>query len=366
MEQHEAFSRQAQACAELGSPMYAELLERAAADLRAGGEVGRVLAGHEDDPGPSALALRLLGSVHRLVLTSDAVLSEGQPALTGRRSDNSAAGELAAYYPSVGGTWSVEGGWEAFLRLLSEQPEAVREWLDRPPQTNEVGRASALMGGLLHVGQVFRHPVRLFEIGSSGGLNLLADRFGYVDEWGTTYGDPASPVRLDVAWQGRPVPPWPELDIVERVGSDVMPVDVRTTQGRLVLTAYVWPDQTHRLERLRGALDLAQHTPVAVRREGAARFVDGIDLRPGLTTVLWHSVMWQYLDAAEQEAVTARIGALGAQATDEAPFAHLFLEPMRRTSDGPHEFLVVLELWPTGGRRVLGSSTGHGLPTVWD
>ena len=347
MEQHEAFDRQAEACAELGSPMYAELLTRAATDLRTGGDVAGVLAGHEDDPGPSALALRLLGSVHRLVLE--------------RR-----AGGLAAYYPSVGGTWSVDGGWEAFLRLLSEQPEAVREWLDRPPQTNEVGRASALLGGLLHVGQDFRHPVRLFEIGSSGGLNLLADRFGYVDDRGTLYGDPASRVRLEVAWQGRTLTPWADLQIVERVGSDVMPVDVRTPEGRLVLTAYVWPDQTHRLDRLRGALDLARHTPVVVRREGAARFVDGLDLRPGATTVLWHSVMWQYLDPAEQDAVTARIGALGAQATDEAPFAHLFLEPMRRTPDGPHEFLVVLELWPTGERQVLGSSSGHGLPTVWE
>ncbi len=61
------------------------------------------------------------------------------------------AGELAAYYPSVGGTWEPDAGTEAFLRLLVEQGDAVREWLDRPPQTNEVGRATALMGGLLHL-----------------------------------------------------------------------------------------------------------------------------------------------------------------------------------------------------------------------
>jgi hypothetical protein len=347
MEQHEAFSRQAAACADLGSPMYGELLTRAAADLREGGVVATVLTGHEDDPGPSALALRLLGSVHRLVLE--------------RR-----AGELAAYYPSVGGTWSVAGGWTAFVRLLTDRPEEVREWLDRPPQTNEVGRAGALMGGLLHVGERFRHPVRLFEIGSSGGLNLLADRFAYVDEHGAIYGDAASPVRLDVAWQGRALAPWPDLRIVERAGCDPMPVDVRTTQGRLALTAYVWPDQAHRLERLRGALDLAQHTPLEVRRVGAARFVDGLELRRGATTVLWHSVMWQYLDRVEQDAVTARIQALGARATDEAPLAHLFLEPTRRTPDGPHDFLVVLELWPTGERRILGSTVGHGVPTIWE
>jgi hypothetical protein len=366
MEQHEAFSRQAAACGTLGSPMYAELLTRAAADLREGGAVARVLAGHEEDPGPSALALRLLGSVHRLVLTSDAGLSARQPALTGSRTDNSVAGELAAYYPSVGGTWSVEGGWEAFLALLTERPDEVREWLDRPPQTNEVGRAGALMGGLLQVGESFGHPVRLFEIGSSGGLNLLADRFAYVDDHGTTFGDPAAPVRLDRAWQGRALTPWPELRIVERVGSDPMPVDARTTQGRLVLTAYVWPDQAHRLERLRGVLDLARHTPLDVRREGAARFVDSLDLRSGATTVLWHSVMWQYLDRTEQDAVTSRIQDLGARASEDAPFAHLFLEPTRRTPDGPHDFLVVLELWPTGERRILGSTVGHGVPTTWE
>ena len=347
MQQHEAFSRQAAACIALGSPMYGDLLARAAADLRAGGVVERVLAGHEDDPGPSALALRLLGSVHRLVLE--------------RR-----AGELAAYYPSVGGTWSADGGWEAFRRLLLDRPDEVREWLDRPPQTNEVGRASALMGGLLQIGEAFRQPVRLFEIGSSGGLNLLADRFAYVDDRGASFGDAASPVRLDVAWQGRTLAPWPDLRIVERTGSDPMPVDVRTVPGRLALTAYVWPDQTHRLERLRGALDLARHTPLDVRREGAARFVDSLDLLPGATTVLWHSVMWQYLDRAEQEAVTSRIQALGARATGEAPFAHLFLEPTRRTPDGPHDFLVVLELWPTGDRRILGSTVGHGVPTTWE
>ena len=347
MDQHEAFLRQAKACADLGSPMYAELLALAAADLRAGGGVAQVLEGHEEDPGPSALALRLLGNVHRLVLE--------------RR-----AGDLAAYYPSVGGVWSAQGGWQAFGRVLDEQPEAVREWLDRPPQTNEVGRSGALMGGLLHVGESFIYPVRLFEIGSSGGLNLLADRFAYVDEHGTTYGDAASAVRLDVAWRGRAVTSWPDLRIVERTGSDVMPVDVTTTEGRLALTAYVWPDQTHRLERLRGALDIARRVPLDVRREGAASFTSGIELRDGATTVLWHSVMWQYLAPDEQAAVEARIHALGEQATVDAPFAHLFLEPTRRTPDSPHDFLVVLQAWPTGERRILGTSVGHGLPTTWE
>ncbi|MFP5334591.1 MAG: DUF2332 domain-containing protein, partial [Actinomycetes bacterium] len=280
----DAFRRQAEACADLGSPMYASLLDRCAADIEAEGVVPEVLAGHEDDPGPSVLALRLLGSVHRLVLE--------------RR-----AGDLATFYPSVGGTWEPGGGWAAFRRLLEEHPDDVREWLGRPPQTNEVGRAGALMGGLLHLRH--RLPVRLFEIGSSGGLNLLADRFAYGDDRGDVFGDPTSAVHLGDAWRGRPLEPWPGLEVVERAGSDVMPVDVQTTEGRLTLTAYVWPDQAERLERLRGALAVARETPVEVRRSSARDFVGTLALRAGAATVLWHSVMWQYLDDAEQHDVTA-------------------------------------------------------------
>ncbi len=347
MDRVTAFAEQAKACEALGSPMYAGLLRRLAADLESDGPARRVLAGHEDDPGPSALALRLLGSVHRLVLE--------------RR-----AGALAAYYPSVGGSWELDDGAAAFLALLDSEPESVREWLDRPPQTNEVGRAAALMGGLLHLPSQWRGmPTRLFEIGSSGGLNLLADHFQYVDTAGGTYGTRGSSAILEPAWtatslNGR------RLGFAHRLGCDPMPIDVTSTEGRLALTAYVWPDQTQRLERLRAALAVAQEHPPVVRRMGAAEFVERIALRAGELTVLWHSVMWQYLSSQEQQRVTGRIDALGAAADGDHPFAHLFLEPTRRTPERRHEFLVVLTTWPGGERRILGKAAPHGLPVSWD
>ncbi len=353
MDLEAAFRAQAQACAALGSPMYADLLGRVAGALAAGGEAAapfaRVLAGHEDAAGPSGLALRLAGSVHRLVLE--------------RR-----AGALAAYYPSVGGTWEPEGCWAAFVALIADEPDVVREWLDRPPQTNEVGRSAALTAGLLEIGRDTTLPVRLVEIGSSAGLNLLADRFGYGDDGGRWHGDEASPVRLDGAWTGPgpwtdPGAAWPR--VVERTGSDLRPVDVATTAGRLALTAYVWPDMAARHERLRGALRVAEQTPVTVRAEGARALVDELGLADGSVTVLWHSVMWQYLDRDEQEQVLARLDRLGAAATAQAPFAHLSLEPRRRTPDEEHEFWLVLRTWPGGATRFLARSRGHGLPVDW-
>ena len=121
---------------------------------------------------------------------------------------------MATFYPSVGGTWEPVAGWRAFLDLLAEQPDAVREWLDRPPQTNEVGRSAAFLGGLLHLDRGL--PLRLMEIGTSGGLNLLCDRYGYIPEGGSPVGpaDRAAPVFTD-AWTGRSLQPWPEMRIIE-------------------------------------------------------------------------------------------------------------------------------------------------------
>jgi hypothetical protein len=342
--QSKHFREQALGCGELGSRMYDELLRRVADDLDAGGPSVAVLAGHEEDPGPSALALRLMGSVHRLVLEHR-------------------AGALAAYYPTVGGSWDVGGGWPELRRLLAEQPAAVREWLDRPPQTNEVGRAVALMTGLLDAGRQRALPVRLYEIGSSGGLNLLFDRFRYV--WpGGSLGPHDSPVVLDPSWaEGPPEGVVPE--VLERLGSDVMPIDVRSTAGRLALTAYVWPDQVARFERLRGAFRLASGTPYDVRRQPAGEFVDAMTLRPGTTTVLWHSVMWQYVPRPERDRIVARLDDLGSAADEDSPLVHLYAEPTRRTPDSPHEFLLCAQRWPGPGEpRVLGTMAAHGLPVT--
>lgn len=342
-----AFRTQAEACARLGSPMYGELLDRLADDVAVGGVTARVLRGHERDPGPSAVALRLAGSVHRLVLAGQA------PALD-------------EFFPSVGGRWDLEAAWPAYAAVLAEQADVITPLMAVAPQTNEVGRSSALVGGLL---LARRHPmpVRLYEIGASAGLNLRADAFRHLDDRGGGWGPRESPVVLDVAWQGRPLPLDGRIEITDRVGCDVAPVDPTTPEGRLTLTAYVWPDQTERLARLAGALELADRIPAEVRAQDAATFVESIDLRAGQLTVLWHSVMWQYVPADQQARVRDHLAGLGARATATAPLAHLYAEPVRRTPGADREFLVCLERWPGGGEReVLGQMAPHGLPTTWE
>ncbi len=337
---------QAEACAELGSPLYHHLLHRVADDVAAGGPALDVLRGHEHDSGPSALALRLMAGVHRLVLERRA------PA-------------LALTYPSVGGTGDAAAAWVALRDLLADRSDELRRVLGQPPQTNEVGRAAALVGGLLHLAAEDPRPVRLVELGASGGLNLRADRFRIELTDGRSVGPDDSPVVLVDPWRG-PLPQLRRLDVAERMGCDVAPVDPTTGEGRLGLTSYVWPDQQERLERLRGALRLAAEVPVTVETSGAGDFVDRLDLVDGTTTVVWHSVMWQYVPRDEQARVERRLAELGTGAGGGAGLARLSLEPRRRTPGADHEFLVVLQTWPAGPPRVLGSATPHGLPTTWD
>jgi hypothetical protein len=334
---------QADACRELGSPLYGDLLTLAADDLVAGGPTAEVLRGHFTDRMSSVLALRLLGGVHALALSGQAP-------------------ELAAFYPSCGGQAEREPGspraWAAMRRVLAEQGGSVTGWLDRPPQTNEVGRAAALLGALRHVAAAASLPVRLVEVGASAGLNLRADHFCVSGPAGQ-HGDPQSPVALAGGWLGDPLPV-SRIDVVERTGGDLAPVDPLTAKGRLTLTAYVWPDQAERLSRLRGAFVIARQVPAELRAESASATLARLKLLPGTWTVVWHSIFRQYLSDVQRAELADGVADLGATATDAARFAYVYLE-QSRSGGCP----VTLTTWPGGHARVLGSAPAHGLPVRW-
>ncbi len=335
----ERFRAQARQCAEHGSPLTAALLEGAARDYTQPGPVRDLLAPHAEDPSGSVPSLRLAGALHRLVLE--------------RRAPG-----LALHYPSVGGTAPPEQAWAAAREVVAEQTAELRSGLLRPVQTNEVGRAAVLFGALGDLPQ----PLRLLEIGASAGLNLHADRFAY-DTGDEVLGDAASPVRLVRPWSGRPRSGTPQ--IVERAGCDRAPLDPSSPADRLTLTSYVWADQVERFERLRAALQVAGAHPVPVETLTASAFLERelAEPRPGVTTVVWHSLVWQYLHVDERAAVDRALTEAGRRATPAAPLARVSLEPDRFVEG--HRFLVRRTVWPGGHDTVLGTAKGHGPPVVW-
>jgi hypothetical protein len=335
----ERFRQQARQCLEHGSPLTEALLLGAAEDLTAGGVVADLLGPHVDEPSGSVPSLRFAGAMHRLVLERKAP-------------------ELALHYPSVGGTAPVSGCWTAAERVCKEHLHELRGLMQRTVQTNEVGRSAVLYGALKLIGG----PVRLLEIGSSAGLNLRCDAFAY--DVGAVLGDPTSPVRLEGPWQG--VLPTGEAEVLQRRGCDPSPIDPTTTEGRLTLTSYIWADQLPRLERLRGAFEVAERIPAVVERAGALDFLtrELATLPVGQTTVVWHSVVWQYVDPAERRAVDALLERVGARASLDAPLARISMEP-EKLAGGDYTFRVHLQRWPTGERVHVADAMGHGPPVVW-
>jgi hypothetical protein len=330
--------RQRDGCAALGSPLYAELLDRAAADVDAGGPVWRVLEPFAGWPPESAFVLRFMGAVHRLVLEGSA------PALApffGRRGNGAAA-------------------WPAFRALVEEREDELRESaLRRPVQTNEVGRCAALAPAILRASNGL--PLRLLEVGASGGLNLRFDAYRYGDLWGPS----DSPVKLLGRYEGDP-PPFPSrpVRIAERAGCDRAPVDATTDEGRLTLLSYVWPDQSERMAVLEGALEVARRVPVSVDRAAAGEWLDHVlaEPRPGVATVVFHSIVWQYLDDAERARVRATIERAGERATRDAPVAWVGMEHDGDDAGGPRVYSTT---WP-GGEPVLVARAGfHGRHVRW-
>src|SRR5262249_3973830 len=124
----EAFELQAQFCRQLGSPLYAEMLDRCREGLGRGGVIARLPDGGVGRPVPDAVVLRLTGAIHRLALHGDAP-------------------RLARFYPSCGGSPEFPAAWEAFRDVAEGEFDYVRQALSRQVQTNEVNRCAALMGG---------------------------------------------------------------------------------------------------------------------------------------------------------------------------------------------------------------------------
>jgi hypothetical protein len=171
-------------------------------------------------------------------------------------------------------------------------------------------------------------------------------------------------MRIAPEWRGPP-PPEGEIEIVAIRGSDVAPVDLADPEQALRLKAYVWPDAPERMVRMDAAIALArQHAPDLVSQD-AGDFVREMLARTqaaGVTRVLYHSIMWQYLPLATRDAITAAMTGAGAEATRERPLAWIWLEMNRETF--AHELKV--KYWPGGGEWVtLGNAHPHGAWVKW-
>jgi hypothetical protein len=227
-------------------------------------------------------------------------------------------------------------------------------------QTNEVGRSAVLLGGFLEVARLGL-PLRILEVGASAGLNLRFDRYRYEARRHGTWGPVDSPLRFVEPWSSGAPDLSLGVEVAERVGCDVAPIDPTDPVGQTRLRSFVWADQLDRLARLDAALEVAAEVPVMVEVASAAEWVERRLASPvvGRATVVCHSIVLQYLATEERRALVDAIEAAGSDAAADAPLAWLRLEPGGDQAD------LRLTTWPGGATRLLATSAYHGPPVVW-
>ncbi|MCA1661523.1 MAG: DUF2332 domain-containing protein, partial [Novosphingobium sp.] len=133
----------------------------------------------------------------------------------------------------------------------------------------------------------------------------------------------------------------------------------------LRLKAYIWPEHRVRFSRMDAAIQAATASRPALVRMSAAEFVERELTMPqeeGVTRVLMHSIVWQYVPADQQARVTAAMEGAGARATAERPLAWIALEANRTV----HHHELTVRYWPGGEQRVqLGTAHAHGAWLEW-
>lgn len=307
-ENRKSFAIQAGYCEAMDAPITARICTALGQGITRGSETGRRVLDWPGEPVADALVLRLVGGLHALHRRG---VPELRRVFTGEETD---IARIGATLDSV----------------LSGYDFTLMPWLYGPPQTNEAGRSAGLMTGILHLAARYGPRFEVLEIGSSAGLNLMIGRYRF-DLGGVTAGPVDSRVTIRPDWRGPP-PPDSAVTIVSARGVDIAPLDLTDPRDAARLEAYCWVDAVERQARLAATITMVQAEPVALSRGDAADWVEARLAEPqpdGVTRVLMHSVVWQYLPEPTQRRITAAMETAGAAASQERPIGWVMMEPNR-------------------------------------
>jgi hypothetical protein len=288
-----------------------------------------------DDVRFGSFLVQMLAGVHKLVIQGKAP-------------------ELGRIYPSAGGVVDLGRVWEPFSQTVSVNLTELSAITTRPVQINDIDRSAGFLGGFAVVAQQTGMPLRLLEIGASGGLNLRGDRYFYEWRGGNRWGDSESAVRFRNIFRER-YPAIPHnIEIAERRGCDLRPIDPATSDGELTLLSYVYPDETDRLQDLRAAIAVARELPCAIDEDHSADWLRAqlSTPVPGVVTLVFQSMVSPYLTESEQRLTAELIDAAGAHASRNAPLAWLRMEHCENQSvkDG---YEMRLRIYPGFGEHLI-------------
>lgn len=300
--QNELLRQSAIACG-LGSDFVGAVLAAAARQIAHAPRLTALIEAWPGDLSAAAVAMRLNAGLHALA-------SRGT------------VPQLSLLYQQRAGDF------DKALRAACQLGEGdLITWMAHPTQTNEVGRAGALMVALMELMQVRQLPCELLELGASAGLNLNLAHYRH-QLAGVACGDQGSPVRIAPEWLG-PAPRFAPVEVIAARGVDLHPLRLGDAATCERLMAFVWADQDSRAQRLAAAIGLArQHIP-ALDEDRAGPWLAhqlAAPQRPDTWRVVFHSMFIQYLSDDERRSIMTQLIRAGARATTRRPLAWISLE----------------------------------------
>jgi len=218
---------------------------------------------------------------------------------------------LADHYPSVRPKATPDGDAFPLFRAfcLEHEAEIVRLIASRITNTNEVARSSSLYPAFDFVARETGASLHLIEIGPSAGFILNWDRYRYTYRRNNdviTRGPSAASVSLEAALHGDLTPPLATSfpTVASRVGLELNPVDLQSSQDRLWLKALIWPELAPRFARLDAAIATAREFPQPIVTGDALELLgDAVtSLPPSGAAVVYHShVTYQFSEAMRRQ-----------------------------------------------------------------
>ena len=286
----------------------------------------------------ASVPLRLAGGLHILVLS------------------NKDPGLKSVYPPN---TPSDDALWAAVQNALRKHSKFLLEFIKLPPQTNEIRRSIVMIAASHLLAQRFELPMVVSELGASGGLNLLFDRY-QLTIGNAKFGASSPILTLDPDWRGL-LPPNTPFEVTHKAGVDLSPLDPTQEKDHLRLLAYSWPDQSDRIERLKSA---APHQTTKVDKEDVADWLPRrLTYHPkGHLHLVYNTIAWQYFPASVQHSCTKALEQAGARASITSPLAHLAMEADEKNEGGA---AITLQIWPKGEKYNLGRVDFHGRWINW-
>jgi hypothetical protein len=178
-----------------------------------------------------------------------------------------------------------------------------------------------------------------------------------LDIAGQITGPQTPALTLNPDWTG-PCPPSNSINIAERAGVDLNPLNPRLAPDLLRLTAYLWADQPHRLTLTKAA---AATIDVEIQEGDAIAWLATrlANPRTGHLHLIQNTVAWQYFPNSSQARGLELIEQAGARATAETPLAWFSMKNDGDATGGVGAALT-LRLRPGDTSLHLGRVNFHG------